>query len=212
MSASDAGSHSNEAQIALILENMDKYIRDLAYRNVPRNIVPEAMLDLATADLAQDVRIKLWQALQRENITNLKAYIRRIVHTQAVDIVRKYKHFCALPPGEYRDLQQHTIMITPGEEMKDPAVVFEELEAVNNRAVAILDQVLALPQHQRQPVLYLFYDQAVDMLPLMRVFLDRGLEITDVASPPQDKNVLNSYRSSLSIARKKLRNKKCGQD
>ncbi len=212
MSISDAGPHSNEARIAPILESMDQYIRDLAYRNVPRNSVPEAMLELEVAEFAQNVRIKLWQALQREDITNLKAYIKRIVHTQAVDITRKYKRFCSLPPGEYRDLQQDAILVTPGEETKDPAVVLEELETVTNRAVEILDRALALPQHQRQPVLYLFYDQAVDLLPLMRLFLDRGLAIADIASPPQDKNVLKSYRSSLSLARKKLRNKNCGQD
>lgn len=212
MLVSDTESHCNEARIAPILESMDQYIRDLTYRNIPRNSVPEAMLDLEVAEFAQNVRIKLWQALQREDITNLKAYIRRIVRTQAVDIARKYKHFCSLPSGEYCDLQQDTIMVTPGDETKDPAVVLEELETVTNRAVEILDRVLALPLHQRQPVLYLFYDQAVDLLPLMRIFLDRGLEITDTAPPPQDNNVLKSYRSSLSIARKKLRNKKCCQD
>src|SRR5947209_4336801 len=65
----------NTDDIEEILHRYDAYIVALAWKKLPRTVVPLALLPDEREDLAQRVRIKLWQTLQKRPISNLKAYI-----------------------------------------------------------------------------------------------------------------------------------------
>src|SRR5437763_9375897 len=73
------------------LEQYDTYIYALARKsiyNTHMRIRPN-LLEERTDELAQRVRIKLWQALQQRPITNLRAYIRRIVCNEVISMIRQ---------------------------------------------------------------------------------------------------------------------------
>src|SRR5256885_16695694 len=93
-------------EINMILRRNDDYILTLAREKVPRHIASPEVLDLEIHELAQRSRIKLWRALQKRHITHLKAYIRRIVHSESMDMVRSYKPDLPLPVDEDGELYQ----------------------------------------------------------------------------------------------------------
>src|SRR5947209_980513 len=94
----------NEFDIERVLVDFDGYIRSLAQRKVPRAVVLRGMLDMEIDEIVQNTRIKLWQALQGREISNLEAYVRCIVHTECVNMVRGYRHTFPLPINEEGEL------------------------------------------------------------------------------------------------------------
>src|SRR5438477_10539285 len=87
----------NDRDVARVLEDFDGYIRSLAERKVPRAVALREMLDMDVDEIVQNTRIKLWQVLQRREIINLEAYVRCIVHTECVNMVRGHKPILRLP-------------------------------------------------------------------------------------------------------------------
>src|SRR2546427_7234721 len=143
----------SDSDIDKALENFDGYIRSLAEKKVPQAIVPREMLDLEVDEVVQNTRIKLWQALQRRQIINLGAYIRCIVHTECVNMVRGYRHTFPLPINEEGELDQGKMLVAPSQGMQDPAYEIESREALADWMMEIVDEVLALPPQQRHAML-----------------------------------------------------------
>src|SRR5438876_10781810 len=73
-----------------ILEHYDSFIRMLARKNMPRSITSADVIDLDMDELVQITRLKLWLALEKQDIRNMNAYIRRIVYNEAVNMVRQH--------------------------------------------------------------------------------------------------------------------------
>ena len=93
ISACDSDYNTQEADITSVeeaLEQYNSYIVDQVEEMVSHHskIAHSAVLDLEKDELVQKVRISLWGALQKKSIKNLKAYIRRMVHNEFVNIVR----------------------------------------------------------------------------------------------------------------------------
>src|SRR5947209_7874286 len=201
--ANQCGSH-NDLDIEKILEDFDGYIRSLVERKVPRALMPRETLNMEVDDIVQNVRIKLWQALQRREIINLGAYIRCIIHTECVNMVRGHKPILPLPINEEGELYQGKVLVAPGQGMQDPAYEFEYQEALADWMMEIVDAVLALPQQQRHAMLSVLKDWSNDVLPLANALIDRGVDLEAVYWP-KEKEELHTLRVSRSIARKKLR-------
>src|SRR2546421_5529519 len=120
----------SDLDIEKVLEDLDGYVRSLAGRKFPRSVVREEMLDMEVDEIVQNTRIKLWQALQRKEIINLEAYVRCIVYTECVNMVRGYKYLFSLPLNEEGELYQGKVLMMASQGMQDPAYELEYREAV----------------------------------------------------------------------------------
>jgi len=67
-----------------ILEDLDGFILRLARKNIPRNFLVQSEMNLEIDDLAQNIRVKLWLAMGKGTLINVKAYLRSIAYTEAV--------------------------------------------------------------------------------------------------------------------------------
>src|SRR5690348_4934068 len=56
-----------------------------------RSLVPAEVLDLEIDEMAQIIRIKLWQAMQQHRIEHLAAYIQRMAHNEMLQWLRRYR-------------------------------------------------------------------------------------------------------------------------
>ncbi len=200
-------STTSEVSLEEILEQFDGYIASLARKNIPLNIVDMQMIDLEVDDLIQNVRIKLWLALKKRPLKNIKAYIRCIVQTEVVDMIRRHKPTLPLPIDEDGELRQGRVVATHmvySEGMQDPLYEFEQEETFNDCVVRATKAVCELPTRQRYALLCSLKDKVAECLQLVAALKDRGHDIEKV-SWPENKNDQQSLRVSLSISRKKLR-------
>lgn len=187
-----------------LLERLNTQIYEMARSKIPRAVVPQDVLDLEVDELAQRIRIKLWQALRSGHVHNVKAYLRCIVATECVDMVRRNRKALPLLFSEDGEIYQGNIMITASEGMQDPAEEYEQQEALRACVRRAAHDLLNLPTLQRKAMLCALKDRSNDTMPLIEVFTSMGIDVENIhwaGNQKQDK----SLRSSLSIARKKLR-------
>ena len=193
-----------DLDIEKLLEQLDGYIVTLARKKVPRNIIRPELVEDEIEELAQKIRIKLWMKLQKEPITSPKAYISRIAYTEAVDLVRQYNWLLPLTIDEDGELYHGNLLLTPSEGMQNPADELEHEETFIDFLERAVREVLALPPCQRYALLCSLKDHREDILPLVEALKDQGVDI-ETTSWPDGKEGMQRFRSSLSIARKKLR-------
>jgi DNA-directed RNA polymerase specialized sigma24 family protein len=187
-----------------ILLQYDAYIVDLAQNNVPRNVVyPDVLYD-EVSEIAQKVRIKLWLNLRKKYIRNIKAYIRCIVYTEVVDMVRQYRSTFPLLLNEDGELYRGNMIAMPDEGMQDPAYQVEQEEALEDSVQAIFEIIMKLPPRQQYAMICSLKAQLDDVLPIIDALRDQVLDI-EAINWPKGGNELQSLRVSLSVARKKLR-------
>jgi DNA-directed RNA polymerase specialized sigma24 family protein len=198
---------SSNGYISEILEHYDAYIVELARRKVPRNVVPPERVDDEIEELAQKVRIKLWLMLRKKHIVNLKAYINCIMYTEVVDMVRQYRSTLPLPLDDDGELYQGDMIAKLSEGMGDPAYEVEQAEALDDFAEETFEAVMRLPACQQRAMICSLKVRLDNLLPLIKVLSKHAVNIDEV-NLPQNKDELKSFRSSLSIARKKLRSSK----
>jgi DNA-directed RNA polymerase specialized sigma24 family protein len=113
-------SSQNDLDIERMLEDFDGYILRLVGRKVHRIVVRGEMLDMEVDEIVQNTRIKLWQALQRRKIINIEAYVRCIVHTECINMVRGYRLTFPLPINEEGELYQGKVLAAASQGMRDP--------------------------------------------------------------------------------------------
>lgn len=191
--------------ITEILERYDAYVRILAWKKVPRNIVPPEKLRDEIEELAQRVRVKLWHALRQHRILKLKTYIHLIVLSEVIDMVRKYHPTFSLPLDDDGELSQGNMMITTSSiEMQDPAYIFEQTEAFDVCMRKAIEGILKLPPRQQYAMICALKDRPDDTLPLIGR-LKRSIRNFDEIHWPEEKRELQTLRASLAVARKKLR-------
>lgn len=185
------------------LRQVNPYILDAVRRKIPRAIVPADVLDLEIDEIAQRTRIKLWQAMQREHISNVRSYINSIVYTETIDFVRKYKPIAPLPLDEEGELYHEHILATLSYSSPDPAEQFEQEEAYQRLARRLAQAIQALPPRQRQAMICALKDYSIDNKAFIEAFALYGLDIVGTHWPEEMREV-QSLRASLSIARRKL--------
>ena len=189
------------------LERLDMYIVSLVRTKIPRNVVPPEVLADEIEDLIQKVRIKLWLRLRKQYIDNLRAYIRCIVYTEVIDLVRRYRSMHSLPLDEDGEMYQGSLMFAPSEGMQDPGDEVEQAEELDDYMQGISEAILQLPPRQRYAMICSLKEQLDDVLPIMNTLREQLTEI-DAINWPVEKNEIQSLRASLSVARKKLQSLK----
>ena len=191
-------------EINEILVQYDGFIQCLAQRSIPRNIVSVAEIDMEIDDLAQNTRFKLWMALQKRDINNVKIYIRGIMRNEVVTMVRQHEPTTQLVTNDEGELPQIYIVVAASQEAYDPTEHAEREEMLERYSSNLTRDVVKLPPQQQRAMLCALKEQIADLLPLVDMFLPHGIDVESL-DWPEAENELRSSRVSLSIARKKLR-------
>jgi len=202
-----SSAYGSDTDLNELLERYDMYITTLAQAKVPRNIVRPEMLADEIEDLAQKVRIKLWLTLQKRCISNFRAYIRCIVYTEVIDMVRRYRPTISMNLDEDGELYQGDVIIAPDQGMQEPGFEEERAEELHNSIRCISDAIIQLPPRQQYAMICSLKEQIDDALPIIDT-LKNQLTNVDAVNWPEGKKELQSLRTSLSIARKKLQSSK----
>jgi RNA polymerase sigma factor (sigma-70 family) len=201
-SAYDSDSDADE-----LLERLNAYIVTLVRTRVPRNVVRPEMLVDEIEDLIQKVRIKLWLTLRKQRIDNLKSYIRCIVYTEVIDLVRRHQTAQSthpLPVDEDSGGFQGNVI---GEGLQSPELEIEHEEAFEDFMTETVEAVRKLPPRQQYAMICSLKDKLDDVLPFIDALRNHSIDV-EAVNWPEEKRELQSLRASLSIARKKLQSLK----
>lgn len=201
--ASNPASYDSDENIDEMLEKFDPYIVALARKKAPRSVAhPELFYDVVD-ELAQKTRIKLWQTIQRQHIVNPKPYIKCIIRTESIDMLRSHKQVLPLPIDEVGELYQGDLLISPSEEMDDPACELEQKEAATDLIEAVADALLALPPRQNFAMSCYLVERVSDVLLLTKALKKRKVEI-EKAQWPNDEADVHRLKASVATARRKI--------
>jgi DNA-directed RNA polymerase specialized sigma24 family protein len=195
-------SEKNRLSAAEILEQLDPYIIALVKQQVRQNpaIAHPAVLDLEIDELVQRIRIKFWHALEEKPIEYPKAYVRRIVHSEFIDMTRRRKPLASLSLDQEGEIYHGEAMVAMGEDMADPACVIEERTTVRRRLDEVAGAVLRLPRRQRHVMICSLRDRVDNLIQLSAAFRERHVNIERWQWPAQ-KAEKQRLRASLSAAR-----------
>ncbi len=108
----------------------------------------------------------------------------------------------SLPIDENGELYHGHVLFAKG--APDPASEVEQEELIADCMAKVVDDVLTLPSRQQQAMICSLKELLEDILPLIRAFKRRGVNIEAVRRPEQ-KDEAQRLMASLSIARRKLR-------
>jgi DNA-directed RNA polymerase specialized sigma24 family protein len=202
MLSSRPASVRDSVELDKSLERYYKYIVKLARIQFPRSMVRPEEFDDEVDDLSQKALITFWQKIIDLQITYPKAYLTHVVRTRCIDMVRQRKNMATSPLllDQDGELYQGNLLLIPGDGMRDPVVEFERKEMI----AEVVDDVLKLPTIQRYAMICMLKDEVGDTFPLVEIFAKHGIDIETI-NWPEDPLELQKLKSSLSVARKKLR-------
>jgi RNA polymerase sigma factor (sigma-70 family) len=200
-----SSSGNGKGDVNTILERYKECIVASAQKQISRRAVPAEELADEIDDVVQMTLITLWRRLSSEevHITSLKAYIASVVHSRSVDMIRirqRHRFVQPLTMEQEDELYQDTVHLISNNGMQDPAFEYRYKELL----VEIVNDVLKLPPRQRSAMICVLKDAVEDTALLAEALEQHGIDIGDI-SWPEDAVALQRLRSSLSIARKKLR-------
>jgi len=201
--------HSNEKKtdIEALLLQYDAYLTRQVhdYMHLHADFMRAELLDLETDELVQRVRIKFWRALEDKQIDYPKTYLKHIVDTEFIDLVRRLKSHSVLdlPVDEEGELYQGNMLIAPSLGMADPAIEYEEKVNASERMQEVVDALLALPARQQHALICDIRDRVDDLEALTKAFNERKANIERWQWPSQHHDKL-LLRASLTYARLKV--------
>jgi DNA-directed RNA polymerase specialized sigma24 family protein len=189
-----------------ILEQYDAYICALARQNMSNThirIRPH-LLEEQAGELAQRSRIKLWQALQQRPITNPSAYIRRIVRTEVVSMLRQQLRAVPLSLNEEGETFQGQLLVERSEGMNDPAFEAEQLETIDHYISIVAGAVAKLPPRQQRAMICTLKEQLDSFKSFTEICKHWDIN-TDSIAWPDGVDELRRLKASISPARKNIR-------
>ena len=195
--------YDSDGDINEMLEKFDPYIVALARKKAPRSVAHPELFGDVVDELAQKTRIKLWQASQKQHIENPRPYIRCIIRTESIDMMRRYTPALPLPADEDGELYQGNLLLSVSEGMDDPACEFEQEEAATDLIETVADALLALPPRQHFAMTCFLLEQACDVARLIKALNKRKLNV-ETARWPRDKTEEHRLKASIAVARHKI--------
>ena len=189
--------------IDALLEQYDPFIISQAREVMLQNchVARASVLDLEIDELAQRVRIKFWQVLKGRQIEYSKAYIKRIVHSEFIDMLRRNKpqRSLPLPVDEEGEIFQGNMLVMRSEGMSDPAEVVEQQAEAELCITEIIEAVSRLPERQQRVMVCSLRDR-VDNLAQFEHACERQ-EHLETLQWPVEKAEKQLLQASLSSAR-----------
>ncbi|HJT58934.1 MAG TPA: sigma-70 family RNA polymerase sigma factor [Ktedonobacteraceae bacterium] len=172
-----------DPDIEHVLEEVDGYIQALARKELPNSNGSFTHVDFDVDDLAQNSRIKLWQALQKKPIENPKAYLRIIVRNEAVNLARQCKDRIPLQTDRDGELSANFMLETFCEELDAPEYIVEQKEAVTHLLSDVASAMKKLHARQKHVTFCTVRDRVDDLDQFLDICeahgLDTGLEWPD---------------------------------
>jgi len=207
LDASNAYADANTSDITALLVQYDPYLVRQAqeYMHQHPGVVRPELLDLETDELTQRVRIKFWHALEDKHIEYPRTYIKRIVHSEFIDLVRRLKpqYTQDLPVDEEGELYQGRMLVSTSAGMADPSVEYEEQFEASSRIEEVVDAVLHLPERQQHAMICDMRDRVDDLDALSKAFKKRKADL-ETWQWPQEQAEKLLLRASLAYARQKV--------
>jgi len=200
-SPSGLSPYDSDPDIEELLEQIDSYIVAQVENILAGS--PDIAPRMERDELAQRVRINLWYALQERPIRNIKAYVRRIVHNEFVNVLRGREPPLPLPMTEDGGMLEGNILVTPGEGVADPAFEVEEQEAVANCAEKAAAAISTLPPRQKAAMSALLYERLDNLILVVDPFKQFDMDI-EAAWWPAEEDEKRLLKSSISAARRSI--------
>ena len=200
-------------EIKEVLSEIDSYIVMLARKYAPYTNLHPNMRYLEIDEIAQRVRIKLWRSLQKRQILNLRAYVRKIAHSEVVDTIRRSRPFIPLNFDEDGELYHgDSVMFCGDSSIQDPALAVEEKEMLYTHIKQAIENTVALPHRQRQAMEQALKEEIADILPIIEDALSQlpsdiatELDALFEYAEPLNADEQQLLRASLSVVRRKFR-------
>ena len=163
---------------------------------VVRNIVPTTFSYDDREDLAQKSWIKYWQSTQERKISYPKAYIRHIVHSEFITMIRKRSRLTLLVVSDDGELDpdQGNILVEESEGMGNPERVFEQKAAADERMEEAMQALKALPERQRQAITATLWEKLDTLIPFIDSIGRHDLEMTRWPANQVEKQRLQASR------------------
>ncbi len=170
-----------------------------ARRAFPTNIGP-----FDSDDLAQEACVKLWLLSRKQIIQSPKAYIRRLVQSVKVDLLRKYKiqGYQALPMDEDGELQEGHLIVTQSLELGDPETILEQDESFDELLEVLLEAVADLHPRQQQASVCTLRDRVDDLLGFVDALQAKSIE--SELQWPEDRVDHQRLQASYAHARRNI--------
>jgi DNA-directed RNA polymerase specialized sigma24 family protein len=186
------------------LEEDYMYLVKMARIHIPRNMVSPEEFEDEIEELAQKAFISYWLRLRSkgEQIKTPKAYLTQVMRSRSIDMIRQRKSMPTSPlllDQEGEMVQSNAVPLT-GSALFDPVAEYERKEMITE----VIDDMLKLPAMQRYAMICVLKDEVGDTYPLEEAFRKHGINIKTI-NWPKDPVESQKLRSSLSVARKKLR-------
>lgn len=186
-----------------LLEKYLPYVYCIAREMLSFHAPSLKTLDFDIDDLSEDALIKFWLTLEKTSINNYKAYLRRIVYSCMMDMLRKRKLEYELPINEDGELLQGNILITPGAGIRDAESEYLEQEMLTDWLTSVAEVTTTLPAKQYQATVCSLKERVDDLLLLINVFEKQGMDIKELDYPPEKKEK-HLLKASLTVAHQKL--------
>lgn len=154
-------------------------------------------------EVKQNVRIKLWRALQERIIQSPLAYARTIIKNEFNDLGRGRKLPEQLSLDDYGEVKQGQILINLSEGWENPEHVVEQREDVANCLDVAVDGISVLPRRQQLAMICLLLERIDDTIHLKKVFEQYQVRI-EIEGWPDDEMDEQRLRASISVARRKI--------
>jgi len=161
----------------------------------------QAVLDLEIDELVQRVRIKFWRVLEKGPVLYPRAYLRRIIHSEYVDMRRQQKLFLPLPTEEEEHGYEERGLLCG--ESPDPADEVDQYLQCLTRLEEAIQMILRLPPRQQLAIICSLQERVDDLAQLVAMFKKYRTNIETIQWPVEraEKQLL---QASLSAARSTL--------
>jgi RNA polymerase sigma factor (sigma-70 family) len=181
---------------------VEKYfplILALARMEAPNNIGP-----VDYEDVAQEAFIKLLLIVDKQPIKSPKAYIRRIVHTVVVDMVRKFKshQYQTVSVDGEGEIQEGCLIVTPSAELDNPETILEEKEAVDELMKELMEAIADFHPRQMHATVCTLRDRVDDLIQLVNALRENSIDST--LQWPQERPEKQRLQASYAPAKRKI--------
>jgi DNA-directed RNA polymerase specialized sigma24 family protein len=193
-----------DEEISEFLERIEARLYKLAWQLVPQNSFARDDLDLIVSDIVQNTLVNFWQAARKEEILHPQSYIQTILHHEIVNLVRK-RSILPLPLSTDNELVEEAVLIASGKVGSDPPVELVQQETTHEIMQETIKMVATFPRRQKWAFLFWFKERVDDRDELLDALEQYNLDADELLPPTQEE--MPTYRSSLSIARKRVREK-----
>jgi DNA-directed RNA polymerase specialized sigma24 family protein len=178
----EAAATARKDNCEAVLRHLDGYIISQVHRlgcQYARNIRPE-VLDLELDEIIQRVRIKLWQAIEKREIRYPYAYIKLIVQSEFIDMIRRQKPCLWLSIDKEQTCAELERAVW---HMADPAeTVAQEMDS-STCLKEMIQAVLALPPRQQFAMICLLKERVDDLRQLIEAFKAYKMDIQAIQWP-----------------------------